>query len=167
MLELDSLLFWLLGKPFYAFCMFYLKHFSKYIYKIYKKKKKKDISWFGAPNFKRNMNIWRKNRWREDLLDILKKRASTFRCIIYKLYGHNLRTCQRDNVEQVRGARGGRGSRGDGGTLGLAKGIMSNKSKVLEVGEDLGVMEVVKVVLVHPLHLLPKHIWIIWCECFS
>jgi len=68
-----------------------------------------------------------------------------------------LRTCQRDNVEQVRGARGGRGSRGDGGTLGLAKGIMSNKSKV-EVGEDLGVMEVVKVVLVHPLHLLPKHI---------
>jgi hypothetical protein len=40
--------------------MFYLKHFSKYIYTILKKKK--DISWFGAPNFKRNMNIWRKNR---------------------------------------------------------------------------------------------------------
>ena len=38
-------------------------------------------------------------------------------------------------------------------TLGLAKGIMSNKLEV-----DLGVMEVVKVVLVHPLNLLPKPI---------
>jgi hypothetical protein len=43
-------------------------------------------------------------------------------------------------------------------TLGLAKGIMSNKLEVLQVGEDLEVMEVVKVVLVHPFNLLPKHI---------
>lgn len=88
---------------------------------------KKDVIVFSS-NLKMSIGKPRKNQIREDGNGcMIKKKDSTLRYSNCKRYGHNSRTCQRDNAKQISGDSSGRTERGS--NIGVKKGLKGGRNE--------------------------------------